>query len=45
MRKKWDTKGIEPSEMQDTAIENYNLDVMKSTDLGKLNGEFDIITM
>ncbi len=44
--KNWDTKGIEPSEIARTqAIENYNLDVIESTDLGKLNGEFEIITM
>ena len=44
--KKWITKGIEPSEIaRIQAIKNYNLDVDRDTDLKKLKGEFDIITM
>ena len=44
--KKWNTKGIEPSEIaRIQAIKNYDLEVVEDTDLKKLNGEFDIITM
>ena len=44
--KKWSTRGIEPSEIaRRQAIKNYNLDVDGDTDLKKLKGEFDIITM
>ena len=44
--KKWRTQGIEPSEIaRKQAIKNYNLDVDEDTDLKKLKGEFDIITM
>lgn len=44
--KKWVTKGIEPSEIARTqAIKNYNLDVDEDTNLKKLKGEYDIITM
>ena len=45
-KKNWNTKGIEPSAVaRKQAVENHNLDVEESTDLRKLNGEFDIITM
>ena len=45
-RKKWDTMGIEPSDIaRKKAIENHDLTVEKSTSLNSLNGEFDIITM
>ena len=44
--KKWSTKGIEPSEIARTqAIKNHDLEVVEDTDLKKLKGEFDIITM
>ena len=44
--KNWETKGIEPSAIaRKQAIENYNLDVDECTNLKKLSGEFDIITM
>lgn len=44
--KKWKTKGIEPSDIaRKKAQENYNLDIKKSTDLSKINNQFDIITM
>ena len=41
--RKLENEGL--AESVDTSVENYNLDVIESTDLGKLNGEFDIITM
>jgi len=44
--KNWETKGVEPSEIaRNQAINNHKLDVEESTDLSKLEGEFDIITM
>ncbi len=44
--KNWETKGVEPSEIaRNQAIKNHKLDVEESTDLSKLEGEFDIITM
>lgn len=43
---KWETKGIEPSEIaRKQAIANYNLDVDEYIDLRDLKGEFDVITM
>ncbi|HJM16241.1 MAG TPA: class I SAM-dependent methyltransferase [Flavobacteriales bacterium] len=44
--KNWETKGVEPSEIaRNQAINNHKLDVEESTDLSKIEGEFDIITM
>jgi len=44
--KNWETKGVEPSEIaRNQAINNHKLDVEESTNLSKLEGEFDIITM
>ena len=44
--KNWKTKGVEPSEIaRNQAINNHKLDVEESTNLSKLEGEFDIITM
>ena len=42
----WETKGIEPSDIaRKQAIKNHSLYVEENTDLTKINGEFDIITM
>lgn len=44
--KKWNTKGIEPSDLaRKKAIEIHDLNVEKSTDLKQLSGVFDVITM
>ena len=44
--KKWNTKGIEPSDLaRKKAIEIHNLNVEKSTDLKQLSGVYDVITM
>lgn len=43
---KWETKGIEPSEIaRKQAVVNYNLDVEESIDLRDIKGEFDVITL
>lgn len=45
-RNKWDTMGIEPSDIaRNKAIENHDLTVEKSTNLDSFSRKFDIITM